>query len=260
MPERGLQGTVSLVTGALGGIGRATCDALAQAGSTVIGTDLAADPGDFAAGAYRRLDVTDEGGWRSIIEDVGRDHGRLDNLIQCAGVEMIAAIATTQPSEFRKCMDINVNGGFLGLQAAQPLLASSGARRKGGSSVIFLSSVGGLRGAPLMSAYCSSKGAVTLLAKSAAVEFGALDLPIRVNSVHPGCIDTGMMDRIYDHVVAEGAFPDEEAARSLYASRHPIGRMGDPEEVADAILFLCSSEASFMTGSEIVIDGGLTAG
>lgn len=254
-----LNGTVSLVTGALGGIGRATAQALIAAGSTVIATDLAADSSEFGPETYRQLDVMDELGWKALLGEIDARHGRLDNLVHCAGLELVASIAQTKLADFRRCMQVNVEGSFLALQTAQDLLARTGAKRRGGSSVILLSSVGGIRGGTHQTAYCASKGAVRLLAKSAAVEYGALALPIRVNSVHPGCIETAMIERIYERMVAEGLFPDVEAARDLYASRHPIGRLGLSEEVASAILLLCATESSFMTGSELVVDGGLTA-
>lgn len=259
MSQSNMNGTVSLVTGALGGIGRATAHALIEAGSTVIAADLAADADDFGAATYRQLNVTDQHGWQAVVSEIEARYGRLDNLVHCAGVELVASIASTTLADFRRCMEINVDGSFLGLQSTQDLLARSGKTRKGGSSVILLSSVGGLRGGMHQSAYCASKGAVRLLAKSAGVEYGALGLPIRVNSVHPGCIDTGMINRIYEKMVAEHLFPTIEAARALYVSKHPVGRMGEPNEVATAILLLCSAESSFMTGSELVVDGGLTA-
>lgn len=259
MSQSDLIGTVSLVTGALGGIGRATARALVEAGSTVIATDLAAKSDEFGSGGYRPLDITDQEDWKAVLADVEARHGRLDNLIHCAGVELVASIASTSLADFRRCMDVNVAGSFLGLQCSQDLLARTGRLRKGGASVVLLSSVGGIRGGVNQSAYCASKGAVRLLAKSAAVEYGLAGLPIRVNSVHPGCIDTGMMDRIYEKMVEDGLFVDVESAKNLYSSRHPVGRMGNPEEVARAILLLCSTNSSFMTGSELVIDGGLTA-
>jgi NAD(P)-dependent dehydrogenase (short-subunit alcohol dehydrogenase family) len=257
--ETDLIGTVSLVTGALGGIGRATARALIEAGSTVIATDLAAEADDFGAGAYRQLNITDPQDWQAVIADIEARYGRLDNLIHCAGVELVASIAKTSLADFRRCMEVNVAGSFLGLQSSQDLLARTGKLRKGGASVVLLSSVGGIRGGINQSAYCASKGAVRLLAKSAAVEYGITGLPIRVNSVHPGCIETEMMGRIYEKMVDDGLFVDVGTARNAYSSRHPVGRMGTSEEVATSILLLCSERSSFMTGSELVIDGGLTA-
>lgn len=254
-----LGGTVALVSGATGGIGRATCLALNEAGATVIATDLAASADIAGAKEYHPLDVTDQGAWQSVIAGIAAQHGRLDMLVNNAGISVTNSIADTSLAEFRKCMSINVEGVFLGTQAAQALLAKSGAERKGGASIVNLSSVGGLRGAAYMSVYCASKGAVKLFTKSAAVEFAMLHLPIRVNSVHPGGIDTGMMDTIYARYIDAGLFPDEATARATVSAGHAMGRMGAPEEIASGIVYLCSPAASFMTGSELVVDGGMTA-
>jgi NAD(P)-dependent dehydrogenase (short-subunit alcohol dehydrogenase family) len=171
----------------------------------------------------------------------------------------VNSIADSSLAEFRKCMAINMEGVFLGTRAAQALLARSGKDRKGGSSIVNLSSVGGLKGAAYMATYCASKGAVKLFSKSAGVEYAMLGLPIRVNSVHPGGIDTEMMDTIYARYVDGGLFPDIETARAVVSSAHAMQRMGQPEEIAGGIVYLCTPAASFMTGSELVIDGGMTA-
>lgn len=259
MPNFDLTGAVALVSGATGGIGRATCQALSEAGATVIASDLA-DSAEIAGAAdYRRLDVTDETNWAAVIAHIDATHGRLDILVNNAGISVTNSIAHTTLAEFRKCMAINVEGVFLGTRAAQDLLARSGKDRKGGSSIVNLSSVGGLRGAALMSTYCASKGAVKLFSKSAGLEFAMMGLPIRVNSVHPGGIDTNMMDTIYARYVDDGLFPDEATARATVSANHAMGRMGDPDEIAAGIVYLATPAASFMTGSELVIDGGMTA-
>lgn len=254
-----LEGTVALVTGATGGIGRATCTALAEAGATVIATDLAEKADVAGVAAYQPLDVTSEESWAAAVGFIDQTYKRLDILVNNAGISVTNSIADSSLAEFRKCMAINVEGVFLGTKATQPLLAASGKDRAGGSSIINLSSVGGLKGAAYMATYCASKGAVRLFTKSAAAEYAALGLPIRVNSVHPGGIDTGMMDTIYARYVEEGLFPDEATARSVVSAGHAMGRMGAPEEIANGIVYLASPAASFMTGSELVIDGGMTA-
>lgn len=254
-----LTGTVALVTGASGGIGSATVQALADAGARVIATDMAQTATVAGAIDYRPLDVTDEDGWAALAAYVDATYGRLDILVNNAGISVTDAIADTSLAMFRKCMQINVEGIFLGTRAMADLLAKSGADRRGGSSIINLSSVGGLAGAPFMSAYCASKGAVRLFTKCAALEYAALKQPIRVNSVHPGGIDTNMMDTIYARYVETGAFPDEETARATVSAGHALGRMGTPQEIADGIVYLAAPAASFMTGSELVIDGGMTA-
>ncbi|MCB2014526.1 MAG: SDR family oxidoreductase [Sphingobium sp.] len=259
MSDFGLKGTVALVTGANGGIGSATVKALAEAGSTVIATDLPDHASIDGAAAYRSLDVTSEHAWSALAAEIRNTHGRLDILVNNAGISVTNSIAETSLAEFRKCMSINVESIFLGTQAMQNLLAESGKDRAGGSSIVNLSSVGGLRGAAYMATYCTSKGAVKLFTKSAAMEYAALKMPIRVNSVHPGGIDTNMMDTIYARYVEAGLFPDEETARKTVSAGHAMGRMGTPDEIAGGIVYLCTPAASFMTGAELVIDGGMTA-
>jgi len=254
-----LTGAVALVTGANGGIGSATVQALADAGARVIATDMPADAQIAGADSYRQLDVTDEAAWTALADHIAGSHGRLDILVNNAGISVTGSIAETSLATFRKCMAINVDGVFLGTKAMEDLLARSGADRKGGSSIINLSSVGGLRGAAYMSAYCASKGAVKLFTKSTALEYAALKKPIRANSVHPGGIDTNMMDTIYARYVETGLFADEATARATVAAGHAVGRMGTPDEIATGIVYLASPAASFMTGSELVIDGGMTA-
>jgi len=259
MSDFQLNGAVALVTGATGGIGRATCQALRDAGATVTATDLVAQADVEGAADYRQLDVTSENAWSAVISDIDARHRRLDILVNNAGISVTNSIADSSLAEFRKCMAINMEGVFLGTRAAQALLARSGKDRKGGSSIVNLSSVGGLKGAAYMATYCASKGAVKLFSKSAGVEYAMLGLPIRVNSVHPGGIDTEMMDTIYARYVDGGLFPDIETARAVVSSAHAMQRMGQPEEIAGGIVYLCTPAASFMTGSELVIDGGMTA-
>src|SRR5262249_12571259 len=139
------------------------------------------------------------------------------------------------------------------------LLIESGKQRRGGASIVNFSSVGGLRGAAFAAAYCTSKGAVALYTKSAAIEFGVLGDNIRVNSIHPGGIHTEMMHSIMRRYVDLGAAPSVEASQQAIIAQHPIGRMGNPEEIGGGVVYLCSPEASFVTGTEFVIDGGFTA-
>lgn len=254
-----LDGTVALVTGATGGIGRATVAALRDRGASVIATDMAKSAEVEGATTYLPLDVTSEAAWADVVARIEAEHDRLDILVNNAGISVTNSVAASSLAEFRRCMAVNVEGVFLGTRAAQPLMTRSGAAREGGSSIINLSSVGGLRGAPFMATYCASKGAVKLFSKSAALEFAALKLPIRVNSVHPGGIETDMMDTIFARYVDEGLFPDMDAARAAVSAGHAVSRMGQPREIAEGIAFLASPAASFMTGSELVIDGGMTA-
>jgi 3(or 17)beta-hydroxysteroid dehydrogenase len=147
---------------------------------------------------------------------------------------------------------------FLGTRICTPLLRVGGNRWPGGAAIVNVSSVAGLTGSPRVPAYSATKGAVSLFTKSTALEYGQKRYPIRVNSVHPGVIDTEMGQTVVN-LLKERMATDEEKARAMLISAHPIGRMGKPEEVAAAIVFLCSDEASFITGSELIVDGGYTA-
>lgn len=251
-----LKDSIALVTGAGGGIGRATVEALREASAEVIATDLKApDCGNLNLAQ----DVTNEEGWRDLATEIERRYGRLDCLVNNAGIAVVATIAEDTLESWRKVQSVNVESIFLSLKSLLPLLRISGETRKGGASVVNLSSVGGIGGAPLMTSYCTSKGAVRLLSKAAATEFAALSYNIRVNSVHPGGIETSMMDHIITRYVELGVSPNKESARASVDKQHPLKRWGLPEEIAGGIVYLCSPAASFVTGSELVIDGGFTA-
>lgn len=251
--------TVVLVTGAAGAIGQAACRKLSEAGASVVGSDLDAAPDNFAAQSWVRHDVTSEADWRSSVEFIRAKFGRLDCLVNSAGICPINRISDIAVEQWRRVASVNVESILLGIQACLPLLRESGADRTGGSSIVNLSSAAGLKGVPFAAAYCASKGAVTLLTKAAAKEFAALKYPIRVNSVHPGSVQSPMMDKQYALFVNTGWVSTVEEARRKTAEAHPMGRLARPEEVADGIVYLCSSASSFMTGAEFVIDGGFTA-
>jgi len=251
-----LDGAIALVTGAGGGIGGATVIALREAGATVIATDLEAPAG---GDLNRAQDVTSEAGWADVARAIEERYGRLDCLVNNAGIATVASIEEETLASWRRVQAVNVESMLLSLQALLPLLKAGGEIRPSGASVVNISSVGGIGGAPLMASYCASKGAVRLFSKSAACEFAALKYNIRVNSVHPGGIQTGMMDEIVGRYVELGVAPDERTARAGVDAQHPLGRWGRPEEIAGGIVYLCSPAASFMTGSELVIDGGFTA-
>ena len=179
-----LSGDVVLVTGASGGIGTAVSAALTEAGATVIGTDLRAQS------EVQAHDVTGAQDWARIAEYVRARHGRLACLVNNAGHALTASIEATSLEAWRRVQSVNVESILLGLQAMLPLLRAGAQGRAGGASVVNLSSVGGLRGAPFSAAYCASKAAVVMLSKSAALEFATLGYDIRVNTVHPGGVET----------------------------------------------------------------------
>ena len=254
-----LNNVVAVVTGAAGGIGRATCAALKEAGARVVATDVPASAHGVEADAYFRHDVTSPADWANVAAHIEKSYGRLDALVNNAGVSIVGRIEDTPVEEWRRVYAINVEAIVIGVQTFLPLLKKGGQARKSGASVVNVSSVGGQRGAALNAAYCTSKGAVKILSKSMAAEFGALQYNIRCNSVHPGAIETAMMGSILQRYVDLGLAPSYEAAHAGVVARHPIGRFGKPEEIGGGVVYLCSDAASFVTGSEFVIDGGFTA-
>lgn len=257
-----LPDVIAVVTGAAGGIGREVVKAMKAAGATVIATDLkdAADLGPEIEGAdhYLRHDVTSEADWRAVEALVREKYGRLDALVNNAGFSIVTKFEETSLAEFHKVNAVNVDSAIIGTQVLLELLKEGGKARKSGASVINFSSIGGLRGAAFNSAYCVSKAAIMMLSKCLGAEFAALKYNIRVNSVHPGGIETPMLSSIMDRYVELGAAPSREAAEAGVNINHPIGRLGRPEEMAGGVVFLASSASSFMTCDELVMDGGFS--
>ena len=237
-----LDGKIVLVTGAAGAIGAAIVDAVRAAGGTAVATDLDGRPGIDAA-----LDVTQVEGWRRVIAEVEAQHGRLDGLVNAAGVVAIGSIEKTDFSEWKRVLAVNLDGTFLGCKHAFPLL-----KRQGGA-IVNLSSVSGLVGGHNLAAYNASKGGVSLLTKSVALSGARCKPPVRCNALCPAFIEGPMVDGI-----VQGAREPEEARRKL-ADAIPLGRMGRADEVARACVYLLSDAAAFITGADVPLDGGLTA-
>lgn len=258
-----LEGRIALVTGCTGGIGAVIAQALAEAGATVVGADLTDDGTAWCASvprsSYLKLDVTSEANWQQAIAQVEADHGALDILVHVAGIVVVERLQNTTLDQWRKQMAVNVDGPFLGTKVAADLMQRTGADRPFGTSIIIISSVAGLGGAALHTGYCASKGAVRLFGKACAIEFSALGYKIRVNTVHPSGVKTGMVDHIMQRFVDEGFFPSVEEAIAGMGPAHPIGRMADPIDIAKAVRFLASDESGYMHGSELIVDGGYTA-
>lgn len=254
---------IALVTGATGGIGRELVKAMKAAGATVIATDLAekakVDLAEIGgADHYFRHDVTNEDDWHDIGAFISETYGRLDALVNNAAISIVSKFEETPLAEFHRLNAVNVDSIIIGTQALLVLLQAGGKARKSGASVVNFSSVGGLRGAPFNAAYCTSKAAVKMLTICMGAEFAALNYNIRVNSLHPGGIETPMLASILDRYVELGAAPSREAADAANNARHPIGRLGRPEEMAGGVVFLCSEASSFMTCDELVMDGGFS--
>ena len=256
-----LDGRVALVTGGARGLGAAAAKALAAEGAKVLVTDVR-DGSDTAAavnGAYLKHDVASEADWIAAVAFAKERFGGLDILVNNAGIFWMKPIAMETLESFRKMQQVNVEGVFLGLKHAIPAIAERGAKWDGGGAIVNLSSVSGLIGSPMTIAYNASKGAVRLMTKAAALECARFGMKVRVNSVHPGIIDTPMMaEALQERAQTTGGQGAELLPESL-ASVHPLGRLGRDIDIANAVVFLASSKAAFMTGSELVVDGGMTA-
>ena len=246
-----LVGKVALITGAASGIGRATAALFHAEGAKVAATDRN-EVGLKALGADADLvlaqDVTDETGWREVVDAVVAKFGRLDILVNSAGIGVLGSIEATTLADWRKVNAVNAEGTFLGCREAVWAMKDTG-----GGSIVNLSSVAGIIGDASSAAYCASKGAVRLLTKSAALHCARAGLGIRVNSVHPSFAETPM---VLDGIARA---KNPERVREGLSRAAPMGRMGKADEVAKTILFLASDESSFTTGAEFTVDGGLTA-
>ena len=246
-----LAGKTALITGAASGIGRATAALFHAEGAKVAATDrneagLAELKG--VADLVLPQDVTNEARWREVVDIAVAAFGRLDILVNSAGVGTKGNIETETLADWRRTQAVNVEGTFMGCREAVRAM-----KETGGGSIVNLSSVAGIIGDAQTIAYCASKGAVRLLTKSAALHCGRSGYKIRVNSVHPSFADTPMVQEL----IASSKNP--ERTREGLARAAPLGRLGRAEEVAAAILYLASDESAFTTGAEIVVDGGLTA-
>ncbi len=265
-----VEGKVAIVTGGASGIGRAAAEVLAREGAIVVITDLQKPEGEgVVAGimerggraVFKTQDVVDEEVWQSVVASTVEAFGGLDILVNNAGIGVPSPIVDMTLQDWRRQREINLDGVFLGVKHAIPAMAASG-----GGSIINISSVAGLRGSPGLTGYNATKGGVRIFTKGVAKECAAGGLNIRVNSVHPGIIDTPIWTKfdVTDEQRQGSLLPITEGANAVDVQAMaqvavPMGVAGTAEEIANGILFLASDEASHMTGSELVIDGGITA-
>lgn len=252
-----VQGKVALITGAAKGIGREAALLLAREGARVAVTDVDEAEGRKVAEAiaaaggealFLTQDVADEAQWQAVIAAVVARFGALNILVNNAGVALSGSVEETSLEDWRWLMSINLDAVFLGTKHA--ILAM---KETGGGSIVNLSSIEGIIGDPNLAAYNASKGGVRIFTKSAALHCAKAGYKIRVNSVHPGYIWTPMVEGFLNET------EDPAAGKEGLVSLHPIGRLGVASDIANGILYLASDESSFMTGSELVIDGGYTA-
>lgn len=252
-----VSGKVAIVTGSGAGLGEAQAKRLSEEGAAVVVTDIDTTGGERVAedirqnggrATYVRQDVCDPDVWGEVITRTVETFGSFDILVNNAGFAPAQNFESVTLEDWRKVTAVNLDGVYLGTQAAINWMKGNG-----GGSIVNISSIVGLIGEPATPAYCAAKGGMRLYTKAAALHCARQGYAIRVNSVHPGYIRTPLLEQ------AAKMTGDVEAFLAQAAAMHPIGRLGEPEEIANGVLFLASDEASFVTGTELVIDGGYTA-
>ena len=255
---RRVEGKVALVTGGASGLGAASAVMLAREGASVLLTDIQPEGAEATLarirdaggiGMFHKQDVTSEAGWEEVIDLALDRFGQLDIVLNNAGIGSGSSIEDATFTHFKQINDVNYGGVFLGTK-----YGIKGIRKSGnGGSIINMCSIEGIIGDPDLVAYNGSKGAVRVLSKSAALHCAKQGYGIRVNTIHPGHIMTKMVVDYFD------GQPDSAAAWADIKSRYPIGHLGEPDDIAYAVVYLASDESKFMTGAELVIDGGYTA-
>ena len=252
-----VNGKVAVVTGAASGLGYSAAVKLLEEGAKVILTDINQEVLDsmderlnaFSSSQYGTYhhDVSSEESWKEIIDKVELEHSSINILVNSAGISLGADIVSTDYEVWKKVHEVNLDSVFLGCKYATPVMA-----KQGSGSIINISSISGIVAGWNTAAYNSSKAAVRHLTKSVALYCAKKGYDVRCNSLHPAFVNTPILDPL------KQAFGEDEAVRKL-ARQIPINRIGEPEDVAYAILYLASDESKFMTGTEIVLDGGLSA-
>ena len=263
-----LKGRVCFVSGGLRGIGLACVERFLAEGAEVVLSDLDAPDSPLASQVMERLgqaasyvaaNVTQEADWQRARDVVQARHGKLHVLVNNAGIDLTSPVETMAMESWRRIMDVNVDGVFLGVKTFVPMLSACGADVRGGSSIINVSSIMGLVGYSDISAYNATKGAVRLFTKAIAIEFAQKKMPIRANSLHPGFVLTPLLNAAFQRWVDAGVAEQPQDLVDAMAAQTPMGRLAEPAELASGAFFLAGSDSGFMTGAELVMDGGWTA-
>ena len=256
-----LANRVALVSGGASGIGKASAVRLAEEGAKVVVADIDAELGQQTVGAiqdnsgtaiFMHLDVTNESQWQECVAATVDVYGGLNILVNNAGIAVGGSILTMTLEDWQRQQAINLDGVFLGVKYAIPAMIESG-----NGSVINISSVAGIKGSANLAAYNATKGGVRLFTKGVARECSAGRWPVRVNSVHPGVIETPIWDKMNPELLEAGM--NTMDLESMAEQVVPTGQLGKPLDIANGVVFLASDESSYMTGTELIIDGGLCA-
>ena len=256
-----LSGRIAIVTGGAQGLGEGMAGALAGVGATVVIADVNPDGEQTAKSlgerhGFVRLDVTDDANWATAVESVVADFGGLDILVNNAGVEISGLVTDLEVADVQKMLDVNVLGTALGLKHGLRAMRPGGAAGRGGS-IVNVSSVAATIAFPGISVYSATKSAVDRLTRVAAMESGKLGYGVRVNCVYPGLVPTAMGIGLANDMATLGLFPSAEAAVGAVVELTPAGRLGEVGDMADAVVFLASDAARFITGAGLPVDGGM---
>jgi len=258
-----VSGKVALVTGGAIGIGRACALALSREGATVVVTDIQTTAGRECAAEIEKAggetlflehDTTSEDAWIAVAAEIKARFGKLHILVNNAGIAVPGLVTEMSLADWKKQHAVNVEGVFLGVKHSLPLM-----RESGGGSIVNISSLAGLTGAPNLSSYCASKGAVRLFTKAVALECAAARDGVRCNSVHPGIIETAIWGAIGAGMPNVEPGANRLDLDAITALATPLGVKGYPEDIAEGVLYLASEESRYVTGTELVIDGGMFA-